>query len=280
MAESSSHTPAGTVQKAAGVGVVPISIAIVCRNNQATIGRALDSVRGLASEIVALDSGSTDRTIEMLEAAGARVQRVEWQGYIQTKRRAAAACTQPWVMILDSDESIEPDLAESLRRAIESEDPSVGGFEVNRKVWYAGRMLHHAWQPEWRLRVVRRSLLEDGRATFGGAEPHEEILVRGLRVARLRGTLRHDTISDMAAFLAGQLRFGVLGAAAQYDRGRRGSAWKVLTSPPGAFLKQIVLRSAWRDGWRGWAAAGATACHALMKHLILLERSKTNDAER
>ncbi|MCB9840641.1 MAG: glycosyltransferase family 2 protein [Phycisphaeraceae bacterium] len=262
---------------------LPLSAAIVCRNNEATIGRTLASLRGLAAEIVALDSGSTDGTIGLLEAAGARVQRVEWQGYNRTKQLAAEACTQEWMLNIDSDESVEPDLAGSVRAALapgSRVDDAPGAYMVNRKVWYAGGFLNHAWQPEWRVRLVRRDLFEGGAsalASFAGTEPHDELVVRSVRVERLAGTLRHDTIADMPRFLAGQLRLATLGAQARHAKGESGSRSRLLLSPAGALFKQLVLRSAWRDGWRGWAAAGATACHALMKHLVLLEASRAAD---
>ncbi|MCA9288999.1 MAG: hypothetical protein KDA05_10470, partial [Phycisphaerales bacterium] len=135
----------------------------------------------------------------------------------------------------------------------------------------------HAWQPEWRVRVLRRSLLESGQARVGGVDPHDEVLIDGAHVPRLTGTLRHDTIADMPRFLAGQVNLATVGARHLHTAGRRGSRLRLLTSPAGAMLKQLVLRSAWRDGWRGWAAAGATACHALMKHLVLLEASRAAD---
>lgn len=269
-----------SIPAAATPGHLPLSISIVCKSNEATIQRTIDSVRPLASEIVAFDSGSTDRTIEMLEAAGARVHRVQWQGYNKTKQLAAMACTQAWVLNIDSDESAEPDLAASIRAAIAADDTATGGYELNRKVFYAGRLLHHAWQPEWRLRLFRRALLDDGRAGWVGQEPHDQVAVTGLRVGRLKGTLRHDTIADMQSFLRGQLRLASISAQTRFDAGRRSGPLDVLTSPAGAFFKQLVVRSAWRDGWRGWAAAGATAAHSLMKHLILQEKSRREGGER
>src|SRR5690606_18481587 len=81
---------------------LPLSVAIVCRNNERTIGRTLESVRGMAAEIVAVDSGSTDGTIDLLEQAGARVIRSEWLGHVKTKQMALEACSQEWVLCLDS----------------------------------------------------------------------------------------------------------------------------------------------------------------------------------
>jgi len=136
-----------------------LSIAIVCKDNADTIGSVLDSVAGLASEIVAVDSGSTDGTIPMLDRAGARVIRSDWLGHVKTKQKALEACARAWVLCLDSDEPVTPGLRVSIEATVDANDPGVAGARVNRKVWYCpgerggspekgGRWLHHAWQPE------------------------------------------------------------------------------------------------------------------------------------
>lgn len=253
-----------------------LSVVIVCRDNEATIGRTLAGVASLATEIVALDSGSTDGTIALLEREGARVERVQWQGHVATKQLALRAASCDWVFSIDSDESVEPDLAESLRAFLASPEPGAVAARVNRKVWFAGRFLEHAWQPEWRLRLVRRDDAEAGRAKWGGVNPHDKLEVEsgpGRRVVDLAGTLRHDSFTDMADHLANQVRHARVAAESLHALGRRGSVWRLATSPPAAFLKQVVLKAAWRDGWRGWAAAGSTAASTLMKHILLIERS-------
>ncbi len=240
----------------------------MCKNNEETIGRTLESVRGLAREIVAVDSGSTDRTMEILSEHGARIIESAWLGFGRTKQMAMEACAQEWILSLDSDESLEPELRASVREAVERDDAGVAGYEVNRKVFYAGRFLNYAWQPEWRLRLVRR-----GKAQWGGYDPHEALhLIEG-RSARLRGDLRHDSFRTMHDHLARQVGYGQA-AAKSYERlGRKGSVLRLATSPVGAWLKQMVIRRAFLDGWRGWSAASATAAATLMKHAILLERT-------
>ncbi|MGD9690115.1 MAG: glycosyltransferase family 2 protein [Phycisphaerales bacterium] len=248
---------------------LPLSVAIVCRNNEGTIGRTLESVRGLASEIVAVDSGSVDGTTGLLESAGARVIRSAWLGHVKTKQSALEACTQPWVLCLDSDESVERELADSIRAALggDPDGARTQGYELNRVVWYRGRALRHAWQPEWRLRLVRR-----GAAAWGGMDPHDTLsLTSGGRPARLRGTLRHDSFQTFAEHLGKQLAYARLSAEGMRREGRRGSYVRLALSPAGALLKQLVVKSAWRDGYPGWLAAGTTAAGALMKHMILLE---------
>jgi hypothetical protein len=254
---------------------LPLSVAIVCKNNEATIGRTLASVAGLASEIVALDSGSTDGTIGLLESYGARVERVQWQGHVRTKQMALEACSQAWVLSLDSDESPEADLRDSVRAAVERDDPGVAGAYVNRAVFYRGRFLRHVWQPEWRLRLVRR-----GCARWGGLDPHDKLEVVGASptgTLRLAGTLRHDSFATFADHFRAQCAHSRTMAGSLHKAGVRGSYVRLLISPGGAFFKQLVLKRGFMDGYAGWLAASSTAAGALMKHAMLLELSRSGE---
>ncbi|MEX2219167.1 MAG: glycosyltransferase family 2 protein [Phycisphaerales bacterium] len=255
---------------------LPLSIATVCKDSGATIGRMLDSVAGLGSEVVAVDSGSADGTIGVLERAGAAVIRSPWLGHIATKQKALEACTQPWVLALDSDESLTPELRRSIEGALRADDPAIGGYTINRKVYYRGRPLNFAWQPEPRLRLIRRT-----RAAWTGLDPHDRLellptvaLGRGTVIGRLAGDLRHDSIASFADFLAKQASHARAMARSLHAAGERGSVVKLVTSPAGALLKQLIIKQAWRDGWPGWLAAGSTAAATLMKHICLVELSR------
>lgn len=256
------------------VAPLPIAVAIVCRDNEETIGRTLASVRSLTQEIVAVDSGSRDSTIDLLREHGVRVLEREWMGHVKTKQVALDACSVPWALCLDSDESVEPALAQSIRAAFASEIAAdVAGFSVNRKVFWRGRFLNHAWQPEWRLRLVRRAAVR-----WGGFDPHDAMEViagqPAQKIVRLAGDLRHDSIRTMPDFLANQAKHARIAARSLAAKGKRGSAAALVLSPVGAWVKQVVFRQAWRDGWRGWCAASATASATLMKHAALLELTR------
>lgn len=250
-----------------------LSVAIVCRDNERTIGRTLESVRGLATEIIAVDSGSTDGTVGLLERHNAMIVRTRWKGYVATKQLALEACTQEWVLCLDSDESVEPDLRVALEWVLARNEASPDGYTINRKVYYRGRPLNFAWQPERRVRLVRR-----GRARWGGLDPHDALEVQG-RIGALAGTLRHDSVGTWGEFLEKQAQHSVLMAASMWRQGQRGSLLRLLTSPVSAVLKQLVLKQAWRDGWPGWLAAASTGASALMKHAALIELSRTSSSE-
>ncbi len=247
-----------------------LSVSIICKNNEASIGRTLESVRGLATEIVAVDSGSTDGTIALLERHGARVVRSAWLGYVKTKQLALDSCRENWVLSLDSDESLLPELAESVRAAVGRDDPGVGGYRVNRRVFYKDVPLRFAWQPEWRLRLVRRA-----KAKWVGLDPHDALeLASGERAADLKGDLRHDSFTTFSEWLPKATGHARLSAETNFTAGKRSGLGSLLFSPPAAMFKQLVLKQAWRDGWPGWLAAGSVAAYVLMKHIALIELSR------
>lgn len=252
----------------------PLSVAIVCKNNADTIGRTLESVRGIATEIVAVDSGSTDGTIELLEHHGARIIHSPWLGHVKTKQMALEACVSPWVLCLDSDESLDETARAWLIDKVPqlSRDSEPHQFWFRRVTWYADRPLQFAWQPEWRVRLVWKKAFR-----WGGLDPHDQLMQSSGKSPRFdrglaaQGSIRHDSIGTWGQFLAKQTTHARTMAASLHASGVTGSVWKMVTSPVGAFLKQVVLKQAWRDGWAGWAAAGSTAASAYMKHAMLLE---------
>lgn len=250
---------------------MPLSVAIICRNNQATIGRTLASVAGLADEIVAVDSGSTDGTIPLLEQHHARIIRTDWRGHVATKQMALDACTQDWILSLDSDESLLRELRSAIERVLADHAAPAAGYLVNRKVFYRDRPLNHAWQPEHRLRLVKRA-----RARWTGLDPHDQLqLLDGSHPPLLPGDLRHDSISSFSDFLCKQAAHARTMAQSMQRQGYRGSVLRLVTSPPGAVMKQLILKQAWRDGWPGWLAAASTAAASLMKHAALIELTRS-----
>ena len=195
--------------------------------------------------------------------------RSPWLGHIKTKQKALEACSGDWVLCLDSDESLDAELAAEVRGAIASDD-GASGYEVNRRTYYRGQPLKYVWQPEWRLRLIRR-----GTAAWSGHDPHDVLALTGRgEVARLRGHLRHDSFPTFAEHLRKQWHHASTMAASLHKAGRRGSYFRLVVSPAGAFIKQLVLKRGFMDGYAGWLAAASTAAGALMKHAVLIELSR------
>ncbi len=245
-----------------------LCVPIIACNAERTIEQTIRSVMGLARRVIVVDSGSTDRTIELCRNHGAEVIEHQWHGHIKQKQLAMDHCDCTWVLSLDSDESVDDQLAEAVGRVVQADDPTIAGYQINRRVWWGDLELRHTWQPEWRTRLVRRT-----RARWAGYDPHDRLDVDG-PVRKLSGTIRHDAFANITELVQKQVTHGLTSAASYYELGRRGSALKLAVSPPAAVLKQLLLRHAWRDGWLGWVASFAAGVNAAVKHMRLLELSR------
>lgn len=244
-----------------------LCVSIIVCDAERTISQTIDSVSGLARRVVVVDSGSTDRTVSICAELGAEVVHHEWEGYGRQKQFAVELCDSEWVLCLDADESLDDELVESVRCAVEADDRSIDAFAFNRRFQLGAVQLRHTWQPEWKVRLARREC-----AQWVG-QYHERLEVPG-RVERLDGLLIHDAVADIKEFIHKQAMHGVQAAQVYYDQGARGSVVQLLVSPPATVFKQLVLRSAWRDGWLGWVAAFGSSIHTTAKHMRLLELTR------
>ena len=256
------------------VSPLPISVAIVTRNEEENLPRLLESLDGLAAEIVVVDSGSTDGTEAIARAAGARFLREAWSGFIDQKNRALAACTQPWVLFLDADEALSTELAASLRALFPMGNfPPQNGFFLNRRTWYLGAWIWHAWYPEWRLRFVRREA-----ARWGGLDPHASLTLYG-SAGRLQGDLLHFPFRNLEDQLHRTINYARTSARSYAARGRKFRWRHLLFSPGVAFFKHYVLKQGWRDGWRGWLISVIRCVDCFAKYAFLLELSRAAQKE-
>jgi glycosyltransferase involved in cell wall biosynthesis len=244
----------------------PLSVAIITLNEEGNLPRCLESVRELADEIVVIDSGSTDGTRAVAEKFGALFEIHPWQGHVGQKNIALRRCTRPWALCLDADEALSPELALVLRDLFANGEPAENGFYVNRFNFYLGDWIRHSWYPEWRLRLVRRA-----SAQWGGLDPHDKLEVEG-RTGRLKGNLLHYPFESVRDHLESELKYARI-MADSYARAGRPCRWyHVLCSPWFAFFKSLILKSGWRDGWRGWVIAGSKFLNTFAKYALLMER--------
>ena len=254
---------------------LPLSVAVVTLNEEANLPRLLESVSGLASEIVIIDSGSTDGTESMARAAGAVFATAPWEGFVIQKNRALERCSQPWMLFLDADEALSPELAASISGLFaHGHQPEGDGFWLNRRTWYLGDWIWHAWYPEWRLRLIRR-----GAGTWGGMDPHASLRVSG-PTKRLEGDLLHYSFRDLQDHLERTIRYSRTMANSYVKSGKRFRWSYLLISPWIAFFKHLILKQGWRDGWRGWLVSIIRAIDVFAKYAFLLEHEKTGDGQR
>jgi glycosyltransferase involved in cell wall biosynthesis len=248
-----------------------IAAVVITRNEEANLPRCLESVRPWASEIVVVDSGSTDRTREIARRYTDRVLVQEWLGYGPQKQFAVEQARAPWVFSIDADEEATPELA----REIQGLDFAAAGYYVPRQVHYLGRWIRHGvWNPDLVLRLFRRE-----RGRFTRDRVHESVVVEG-PTARLSGPLRHYSFRDVAHHLEKLDEMTTLAALQMHERGRSVGFLRLLLQPGWEFARSYLLRQGFRDGVPGLVVAKLHAYHCFLKYAKLWElgRKRGRDA--
>ena len=195
---------------------LPITVAIIALNAASQIAPCLASV-AFADEVLVVDSGSSDATVEIARGHGARVETRAWLGFGRQKQLAVSIARHDWVLCLDVDERVSEPLARSIRAAMAS--PRYHAWRMARRNRFLGRWLAHGeGYPDWTLRFFHRA-----HASWSNDEVHEAVLTTA-EVGRLDGDLMHDSAEDVAAYLAKQNRYTTLHARALYDQGVRRAA--------------------------------------------------------
>lgn len=243
-------------------GAMRISAAIITLDEEQNLGRCLESLRGVADEVVVVDSGSKDGTERIARENGAVFVHQDWLGYGSQKNVAAARASGDWVLSLDADEALSGELRDSIRR-LKANGPAADAYEVNRLNWYCGRFLRHSgWYPDRKVRLWRK-----GAARWADASIHELAKVTpGARVERLRGDLLHYTIHDRAQHLRTIERFTTLSAEALLRGGKGAQAWKRFVSPAASFFRGYVLKGGFLDGKAGWDVCRLSAYATWLKY--------------
>lgn len=239
-----------------------ISACVITLNEEHNLPRALKSLRGVADEIVVVDSGSTDSTAAIAREHGAAVYTRAWTNYSEQKNYAAERSSNDWILSLDADEELSTALQTALLEWKQAE-PRATVYEVSRRTWYLGAWIRHSgWYPDYQRRLYRR-----GAARFEGIV-HEALRFRG-QPGRLLGDLLHYTVRSLAEHEANVERYTTLAAEQMYAAGLRswrGAAW---LAPTWSFLQNFVLRAGLLDGYRGWLISRMAARSVRLKYAKL-----------
>lgn len=248
-----------------------LSAIVITRNEEAVIRRCLESV-AWADEIVVVDAGSTDRTVEICRELGVRVEvRADWPGFGTQKNRALELATGDWVLSLDADEWVTPELADELRAAVADPGPHAA-FRLPRLSSYCGReMRHSGWWPDHVVRLFRR-----GAARFSDDLVHERLVVEG-DIGTLTQPLRHETIRSLEQVLEKVNAYSSAGAANMLQEGRRGSLGAAILHGLSAFFRTYVLRRGFLDGREGFMLAVSNAEGTYYRYLKLALLAKRRD---
>ena len=246
-----------------------LSVAIIARDEQHSIAPCLESI-SWADEVVVLDSGSIDATVEICRSLGARVEITDWPGFGAQKNRAIERCSGDWILSLDADERVTPDLRAAIERAMASPGEHTA-FRIPRLSSYCGRTMRHGgWWPDYVVRLFRR-----GKARFSEDLVHEKLLVEGT-TGTLKEPLAHEAFVDLQEVLAKMDRYSSAGAQHLLATGAGGSLTRAVGHGLWAFVRTYLLRAGYLDGREGFmlAVSNAEGTYYRYLKLMLLQREQ------
>lgn len=243
-----------------------ITCCIICFNEEANIRRCLESVKW-CDEIVIVDSFSTDQTLNICREYTQRIIQRPWPGYVEQKRFALSQATHEWVLNVDADEEISPELRHEILAVLQRNHPDVDGYYIPRLVYYLGRWWWRGWYPGLRLRLFRKA-----KVRWGGVDPHEKVLLHG-QADRLRGNLYHYTYDDIYDHLRALNGLTEIASREQALRGKHVRLSDLLLRPLWRFLRFYVVSGGFREGVPGFFVAVTSAFYVFLKYAKLWERT-------
>jgi glycosyltransferase involved in cell wall biosynthesis len=251
--------------------VPKLSVTVVAKNEAADLGAALASV-AFADEIVVVDSHSTDETVAIARQYTDRVVVHDWLGHIEQKNYAASLASHDWILSLDADERVTPELATELQ-ALKAGEPPEAAFRIPRVTWHLGRWIRTTdWYPDYQDRFYDRR-----RARWTGRYVHEALRADGA-TGQLAGEIQHYAYRDIADHLETIDRYTTLAARQMREDGRRAGLLQLAGHPPLAFLRNYIARGGIRDGVPGFIISSMNAYYVFLKFAKL--RELQHDAPR
>ncbi|HEV3420997.1 MAG TPA: glycosyltransferase family 2 protein [Candidatus Acidoferrum sp.] len=239
-----------------------LSICVITLNEAHDLPRLLKSAEGVAEEVVVVDSGSTDATMEIARSAGACVLTRAWTNYAEQKNFAAAQASEDWILLLDADEELSGELRESILKW-KAAPPEFPVYEIARLAWFLGAWIHHSrWYPDWQRRLYDRR-----KAHFSGAI-HESLRFQG-SVGRMQGNLLHYTVRNLQEQRQKSEEYSTVSARAMFESGRR--EWRAAKwfATPWTWFRYFVLGAGFLDGYRGFLIARSAAHTVWLKYTKL-----------
>lgn len=249
----------------------PVSAFVICLNEESQIRRCLESIKW-CQEIIIIDSGSTDQTLEICREYTDKILHRDWSGYVDQKRYGLEQCSSEWVLNIDADEEVSSELKEEIV-TLTAQDAKqrlpYNGFLISRVVYYLGRWWRNGgWYPEYRLRLCRKSA-----TTWGGTDPHEKASVTG-ETKKLSGELYHYTYKDIQDQVNRLNKFASSAAKSMITKGKAPSIIQMLIRPAFRFIKFYFLKQGFKDGVAGFIIAMLEAYYVFLKYAKVWEANQ------
>lgn len=239
-----------------------LSVAVITLNEEKNLSRCLESVQGLADEVVVLDSGSTDNTVAIARRFGAVVVTEAFAGHIEQKNKAIGLCNHPWVLSLDADEALSPELKTSLQKALIQ--PKADAYAFNRLSNYCGKWIRHGgWYPDTKTRLFKKD-----KGCWKGQNPHDsyELFDPNAKPVHLKGDLYHYSYYTTLEHQVRIEKYALIAAQSLRRNKVNVPVWKKYLNPLLKFFKFYVVRFGFLDGKVGFTIAWLAARETFLKY--------------
>ncbi|MFT4753637.1 MAG: glycosyltransferase involved in cell wall biosynthesis [Salibacteraceae bacterium] len=241
--------------------MIQLSIVIITFNEEVNIERCLLSVKNIADEVVVVDSFSTDKTKQICEKYKVRFIENEFLGHIEQKNFALKKAKYDYVLSLDADEAISPELERSIIEVKNNWMHST--YKMNRLTNYCGDWIKHgSWYPDTKLRLVKKDVV-----VWAGDNPHDRLVsLQKKKAIHLKGDILHYSYYSISEHILQQEKFSSIAAQALYKRGEKAPLYKLFVNPLASVIKDILLRSGYLDGVSGFKVAEISAKSVFWKY--------------
>ena len=228
------------------IGAMEISAVIITSNEEKRLEPALKSLAGVASEIIVVDSFSSDGTVKLAKKYTKQVFQRQWTNFSDQKNFANKKASFPWILSLDADERLSPELREEILQ-IKNGEPDCSAFSMPRQVFYLGKWIRHSgWYPDRKIRLFQKD-----KARWEGEFIHEKLVVEG-KVQKLKGVIYHFTYRNISDHLARVDKFSELGAQKLYTQKKKCRLYHLAFLPVFRFIKSFFLKAGFLDGYAGF----------------------------
>jgi glycosyltransferase involved in cell wall biosynthesis len=242
-----------------------LSVAIITKDEEKNIPTALNSVKW-ADEIVVVDSGSSDKTVEICKQFGANVIDSEWLGFGKTKQKAVDHCRNRWVLVLDADEVITESLKDSIIKILS--EPKFSGYRIKRNSFYLGKEIKYCgWDKDYTLRLFDR---EVGR--FNEKIVHESVVMEEGLIGKITSPMLHYTFPTISSHIEKMISYSKLGAEQLKNRGKSCNLLTPFLRGGFKFIKMYLLKKGFMDGRNGFLLSVNSSYGVYLKYLYLWEK--------
>lgn len=227
------------------------SVAIITKNSEKSIKKCVSSAL-FADEVVVVDSGSEDNTVQICKNLGCKVLQKQWLGFGKQKQFAVDSCKNKWIFVLDSDEVITKELKDEILNTLK--EPLFNGYKIARLNWFFGKPIYHGGlYPDYTIRLFKKDF-----GQFSDDEVHEKVLIKG-DVGALKNYMIHYAYNNIEEFISKQNRYSSLNA--------KQNRLKAIINPYWTFFKIFVIKKGFLDGWRGFIIAKLYSEYTFWKYI-------------